>query len=207
MSDAKSQKNKLPEPLADKNPKGSGSKKNESDEKPDIQTKQSQTGIIEIKEDPTKGQIRIFRFKLLVTSCQKNTAFKKGEMDLKNVEHVHWYRTHDARTGIRHERATLACGHSHPMEIVYVTNKEGVVTGIDMDKSTVGPAIREVSIGAENSPKRQKIWMAVKLGEVTTVSKETEYEEKTVKIHDKHNHVLDYIDYEDINLQKARLAG
>ncbi len=198
---ATEEKNKLPKPLASKRPE---KKEDPPTEIPEIQTKPTNTGLVKITEDPTRGQLRIFRFKLLVAQCEKNTSFKKGVITISKSEHVHWFRTHDARTGMRHDRATLACGHSHPIEIAYLKDeKTGKVTGIDMDKCKVGPSIKEVVIGMVNAKNKRREWMAVKLGEQVVRDKET-YQEKTEVRFDNHRHALDYIDYEDVVISASR---
>ena len=126
-------------------------------------------------------------FKAQVATCKKNMAFRKGELNIQNLEHAHFFHTIDSN-GRTQTRTNASCGHFHYIE--WGTDDDGNLI------ATCGPAIKEYTLlkGGRTYKKEKALsWPGVDQGG------------NEITVTDEHTHDMVYIGSDEIR-PRARSA-
>lgn len=145
----------------------------------------TESGFVPLKVNLlNEREMELLRFKTDVKTVKRNTAWKKGEVKIEEIEHKHYWDSHN-RAGQVNTHCVARNGHTHAMS--YEISKDGKSI-----KTTCGPAIKDTnSPGAGNTNKRsyQPIFLYLVDDDVNGGTK---------KVMDTHTHTVTYMKTEKV---------
>lgn len=130
-------------------------------------------------------------FKAELSTMKKNVSFSAGSPQIEEVEHVHFYHSHDS-SGTPQKYTSAIGGHFHEIIHTVIDKKTGET------KASCGPALRHTYKKFKNGK-----------GKKVVDSIQYHNEENDTYIKDNHTHELTYMRSEEISsaTKKARVAS
>lgn len=122
-------------------------------------------------------------FKLKTAVSKHNVSYRKFEPILEDVEHTHFFHSHD-RAGNPQKYCTIGAGHFH--EVVVTTDARGDLV------AKCGPAVRWDDVKSMSGKVKKQI---------NTIS--WIHEAKDMKIEDNHTHETFYMHSEEVSENKV----
>lgn len=122
-------------------------------------------------------------FKLKTATSKHNISYRKFEPILEDVEHTHFFHSHD-RAGNPQKYCTIGAGHFH--EVTVSADKEGNLV------AKCGPAVRWDDVKSPSGKIKKQI---------NTIS--WIHEDKDMKIEDNHTHETFYMHSEEVSENKV----
>lgn len=138
-------------------------------------------------------------FKLEVAVMKKNVSYKKFEPDLKNVEHAHFFHSHDMKGKVLLHSQAVG-GHFHEVKVVWGKEADGTPF---IEKLICGEPLRQVQKRTKGGRVKTVI-EPVRFETGTAAVDDTDEDERTGFEVDDHRHELTYMGSEMISPEKLK---
>jgi len=143
------------------------------------------TGFVPLVENvSSEKEIEILRFKTDIKAAKRNNAWKKGAVDIEEIEHRHFWDSVN-RQGVPNTHCVARNGHTHHVSYELSPDGKGI-------KTNCGPALKEVQHKSPNG-KNKRAYEPIKLYMV-----DDDVNGGVKPVLDNHTHVITYMKTEKV---------